>query len=588
MNGFFNRVLMIDLSTRTFREETIPEFVYETYLGGKGLASYLLHELNPIGVDPLAAENRLIFATGPVTGSAIWGSCRYGVFTKSPQTGLYSESYSGGRAPEALDATGFDAVVIQGRSETPTVLAIHPEGAVFHRADDIWGMETFQAEDAVLERFRSSGGNAKRRGAVVIGPAGENLVHFAVIENDYWRSAGRTGVGAVMGSKRLKAVLFEGDRRRVLFDEASVRAFSKGLAAEGKTNKGVEAYKNMGTPMMVRIMNTAGAFPSRYWSEGTYEQWEKISAEALHERCRVSPRACLKCFMACGRMTEVVHGRHAGLRLEGPEYETIYAFGGLCLIDSIEEIVYLNDICDRLGMDTITAGNLCAFAIEAARRGKIDEPVEYGDVDAIAALLEKVSRREGMGDLLARGIRAAAREWGLEDLAVHVKGLEPAGYDPRVLKGMGLAYATSDRGACHLRSTFYKPELSGMIDPDQIEGKAELFLDFEDRLTIFDTLILCRFYRDLYSWERLGELVHSVTGMDAKKETLRQKAASISNVVRRFNLREGLRPEDDRLPKKLHTKISDTGKVIKEEDLEIMLKDYYRLHGWDERGVLRE
>lgn len=584
MYGFYGRVLIIDLEAESFTVEPIDDNRLSAYLGGKGLASHLLYDLNPLGVDPLDPANHLIFATGPVTGSSVWGSCRYGVFTKSPQTGIYSESYSGGRVPEALDATGFDAIVIRGRSETPTVLAVHPDGVAFHKADDIWGLETFQAEDAVLERFSSSEGSAKKRGAVVIGPAGENLVRFAVIENDYWRCAGRTGVGTVMGSKRLKAVLFEGDRRRVLFDEESVRAFSKELAAEGKSNKGVEAYRSMGTPMMVKIMNMANAFPTRYWSEGTYEQWEKISAEALHERCRVSPRACLKCFMACGRMTEVVHGRHAGLRLEGPEYETIYAFGGLCLIDSMEEIVYLNDFCDRLGMDTITAGNLCAFTIEAVRRGKIHEPIEYGDVDAIAALLEKTSRREGIGDLLARGIRVAAREWGLEDLAVHVKGLEPAGYDPRVLKGMGLAYATSDRGACHLRSTFYKAELSGMIDPDQIEGKAELFLDFEDRLTIFDTLILCRFYRDLYPWERLEELIHGVTGIRAGKEELRAKAASISTLIRRFNLREGLRPEDDRLPKGLHQALGRTHQCITEKELGIMVRDYYRLRGWDKSG----
>ena len=188
-------------------------------------------------------------------------------------------------------------------------------------------------------------------------------------------------------------------------------------------------------------------------------------------------------------------------KLEGPEYETIYAFGGLCLIDSIEEIAYLNDICDRLGMDTISAGNLCAFTIEAVRRGKVVHDIDYGDVDAIAHLLGLIAKREGVGDILARGIKYAAAKWGLEEIAVHVKGMEPPGYDPRALKGMGLAYAASDRGACHLRSTFYKPELSGMIKPDQIEGKAELFLEFEHRLTLFDTLIFCRFYRDFYPWE---------------------------------------------------------------------------------------
>lgn len=584
MKGFYGRTLVVSLSEETSHVEPIPDEVLNNYLGGKGLASYLLYKLNPRGVDPLSPENCIIFATGPVSGSAIWGSCRYGVITKSPQTGFYTESYSGGKVPEAIDSTGFDAIVIQGQCAEPKVLSVRPEGVEFHEANDIWGMDTFQTEDTVLERFARSDSTLKRPGAVVIGPAAENLVRFAVIENDYWRSAGRTGVGTVMGAKRLKAILFQGDRKRSLHDENAVREFSKKLAAAGKDDAGVKAYKSMGTPMMVKIVNQARAFPTRYWSEGSCEHWQKISADALHQRCEVKPHACLKCFMACGRLTTVLQGRHAGLKLEGPEYETIYAFGGLCLIDSIEEIAYLNDICDRLGMDTITAGNLCGFTIEAARRGKIDYKIDYGDVDAMAELLKKIARREDIGEILAQGIRVAAREWDLEETAVHVKGLEPAGYDPRVLKGMGLGYATSDRGACHLRSTFYKPELSGMISPEEIEGKAELFVDFEDRLTIFDTLILCRFYRDLYPWEKLEEMIHAVTGMNAEKEALRSRAASISTLIRRFNLREGLEPEDDRLPKGLHRQLLKTGDVITEEELQFMLKDYYRLRGWDERG----
>ncbi len=584
MHGFYGRILRIDLSRGKYAVEEIKDEVFEKYLGGKGLASYLLSESNPPGIDPLDPANCLIFATGPITGSNIWGSCRYGVFTKSPQTGFYSESYAGGKVPEAIDSTGYDAIVIRGKSAGPTVLTIYPESVEFHDAGDIWGMDTYKTEDEVAERFGRSGEGLKKPGVVVIGPAGENLVRFAVIENDYWRSAGRTGVGTVMGSKKLKAILFQGDRRRKLHDESSVSKIAKQLAEEGKDNPGVKAYKSMGTTQMVKVLNNANAFPTRYWSLGKYDQWEKIGADALHERCEVKPNACLKCFMACGRMTTVKEGRHAGLKLEGPEYETIYAFGGLCLIDSIEEIAYLNDICDRLGMDTMSAGNLCAFTIEAARRGKIDYKIDYGDVDAIADLLGKIAGREDIGDILARGIKFAASRWDLEDIAVHVKGLEPAGYDPRVLKGMALGYATSDRGACHLRATFYKPELSGMIDKDEIEGKAELFIDFENRLLLFDTLIFCRFYRDLYTWERMGEVITAVTGMNAEKKVLEKRALSIATLIRKFNLREGLKPEDDRLSKGLHRKLQDIGAGIKEEELEYMVKDYYRLHGWDENG----
>jgi aldehyde:ferredoxin oxidoreductase len=585
MRGFYHRILFIDLTLKRFRVEAPDEKVLGGVLGGKGLASHLLLTLNPAQVDPLSPENLLIFATGPACGNLVWGSSRYGVFTKSPQTGFYSESYAGGRVPEAMDSAGYDAVVISGKSESPTVLVIDPRGVTFHDAGNLWGMDTHQSEDEAVRKFARKTGNRRfRAGAVVIGPAGERQVCFSVIENDYWRCAGRTGAGSVMGSKSLKAIVFQGDCRRKLADGKRVRALAKHLAAEAKEHPQVAAYKSKGTPMMVKVMNQAGGFPTRYWSDGTYEKWRQISAEALHERCEVRPRACLKCFMACGRMTRVVSGRHAGLRLEGPEYETIYAFGGLCLIDGIEEIIYLNDICDRLGMDTITAGNLCGLTIEAARRGKIDDVIDYGKVDAIAELLRKIAFRKGIGELLAQGIRAASEQWGLQDIAVHVKGLEPAGYDPRVLKGVGLGYATSDRGACHLRATFYKPELSGMIDPDAIEGKAAMFVDFEDRLTLFDALILCRFFRDLYPWDALCETVQGLTGIKADTSGLKRISANISNIVRTFNIREGLKREDDRLPKRLHKETLTGGHGISEADLEKMLADYYRLRGWDEQG----
>lgn len=585
MQGYHGRMITIDLSRKTFHTESIDDAVYETFIGGKGLGSYLLYEINPPGVDPLAADNVVIFCAGPITGSAIWGGCRYGVFTKSPQTGFYAESYSGGKVPEAIDATGHDAIILKGACDHPVVLEINPETVQFHRAGDLWGKETYETENAVMERYGQADESAKKIGAVVIGPAAENGVRFGVIKNDQWRSAGRTGVGTVLGAKKVKAIVFKGDRKRPLFDGDKVRELAKKISADGKENPGVHAYKSMGTSQLVKVVNNAGAFPTRYWTEGRYKGWERISADAFHQQCEVKPHACLRCFMACGRMTTVKQGRHEGLKLEGPEYETIYAFGGLCMIDSIEEIVYLNDICDRLGMDTITAGNLCAFTIEAYKRGKVDYEIDYGDVDAIAGLLNMMSRREGIGDILAEGIRHAAKEWGLEDIAVHVKGMEPAGYDPRVLKGMGLAYATSDRGACHLRATFYKPELVGMIAPDQIDGKAALFIEFEDRLTIFDTLVLCRFYRDLYMWDRLGEIIHALTGLPSDEASLRKKAVAVSNLVRQFNIREGLTIEDDRLPKGLFRALKNSGHQITPAEMDYMLKDYYTLRGWDQNGI---
>jgi aldehyde:ferredoxin oxidoreductase len=236
-------------------------------------------------------------------------------------------------------------------------------------------------------------------------------------------------------------------------------------------------------------------------------------------------------------------------------------------------------------MDTITAGNLCALAMEARELGRIDYDIRYGDVDAIASLLKKIAAREGIGAILADGIRAAASHWGVEDLAIHVKGLEPAGYDPRALKGMGLTFATSPRGACHLRTTFYKPELSGLIPPAQIEGKAEMLVDYENRLNIFDTLVLCRFYRDLYPWDELIKIIPLVTGTVVTKEKLVGIATYIATLTRHFNLQEGLQPQDDRLPARLHKQALPDGKSLSAEEMEYMLNDYYRLRGWDSQGI---
>lgn len=580
MYGFYKKIVIIDLSEETCEIQDVDERVYREYLGGKGFSTWLLARLNPQGVNPLAEENHLIFSTGPAIGSLTWGSSRYGVFTKSPLTGFYVESYSGGKVPEAVGATGFDAIVFKGKARQLSVVEITPEKISFHNAEKLRGYDTFQTEAEVKQAYYGETGKNQKAGCVVIGPAAENLVSFSIIKNDGWRCAGRAGTGTVMGSKNLKAVVFQGDCRRPVFDEKKLKEISVAMARASKTNPGVQAYKKMGTSQMVKVMNNAGAFPTKYWQYGSCSHWENISADALHTRCDVRPHSCAKCFMSCGRMTRVNQGRHKGLVLEGPEYETIYAFGGLCMIDSIEEVIYLNHLCDSLGMDTITTGNLCAFAMEAFQQKKSDFRIEYGDAEQTARLINMVARKQGIGALLAQGIARTAEAWGMNDTAVHVKGMEPAGYDPRVLKGMGLGYASSDRGACHLRSTFYKPELSGMIPSDQVHGKAELFVDFEDRLTIFDTFVLCRFFRDMYDWPLLCDLVHALTGLEVTRSDLKEIASRISSEARNYNLREGMKACHENLSAGLYRKLKDSGAEITEQDMNIMLGEYYGIRGW--------
>jgi len=575
MEGFFNQLLRINLSKQKTTVEPIPESILRSYLGGKGLGSYLLLKENPPHIDPFSPENRLIITLGPLADTPFYGSSRYAVFTKSPQTGIYSESYSGGKITLSLSRTGYDAIIIEGKSNHPIFLEISDKEVVFHVASQLWGKETYEAEEAILKKV------GKDSGALVIGPAGENLVKFAVIESEHGRSLGRAGIGAVMGSKKLKGIVFHGKKRREVVDPFSLKRLAQEFKDRVKDNQIVNIYKKYGTPMLVSIMNTIGAFPTQYWAKGTVEGWEGISAESLMERCEVTSSACPHCFMSCGKISEVRKGRHRGLRIRGPEYETIYAFGGLCMVKSIEEIIYLNDLCDRLGMDTITAGNLAAFAIEASKRKKIKDKLSYGDVDGISEILKKIAYQKGVGKILSGGVRHAAEVWGMEDEAIHVKGLEPAGFDPRVLKGMGLAYATSDRGACHLRATFYKSELSGQIDPDQIKGKAKLFVDYEDKMTLFDALILCRFYRDLITWKDLQEIIKFTCNLSLKKKGLKTMASGIINLAHTFNQQEGVTKKEDKLPRRFFREVlQGTEKTIQHEDLEFMLKEYYQLRGW--------
>lgn len=577
MKGFYNKLLRIDLTNQTYNVESIDDEVLKWNFGGKGLGTYLLNKNVKSGIDPLSEENKLIITIGPATDTIIPGASRYGVYSKSPLTGIYGESVSGGYVAPAIKKTGYDAIIFEGASKSPVYVEISDKNIRFHNASHLSGKDTYFTEETVLKEI-----NKPSAQAIVIGPAGENLVRFACIVNNKWRCAGRVGMGAVMGSKKLKAVVFHGESHCEIANENMLKEYVKSLYEKAKSDAIVKAYQLYGTPMQVEVTNKFNTFPTRYWSAGYYENWENLSADYMRKNMGAKPKACHRCFLACGKLNKIKKGRYAGLTIEGPEYETIYAIGGLNCLGSLEEVAYLNDICDRLGIDTITAGNLASFTIEAIKKGKVKRNLDYGDTEGIAALFYEISNRNGeTGDILANGIKYASKKWNMEDEAVHVKGLEPAGFDPRVLKGMGLAYATSTRGACHLRSTFYKLELSGAIDPDKIDGKAEVFVELEDRMTIFDTLILCRFFRDLIDWNGLITIISSTTGITMNQSELKNIANNIITATREFNTNEGLTRKDDTLPKRFfETKLPETGKIINKSDLDKMVDDYYSLRGW--------
>ena len=568
MKGFFNRLLRIRLDTEEFFYEDIPDSVLCRTLGGKGLGAYLLTKENPVGVEALSADNRFIIAVGPVTGTKFWSQSRFAVFAKSPATDGFMESYCGGRLGPQMKGCGIDAVIIEGKCNQLSYLLINEKGVSFRSAQNMQGKDTYDTEEDLLKH------SAKGARAMVIGPAGENRAAMACIKSDRWRSLGRGGMGAIMGAKNIKGISFAGTKKAEIANPDLLKQLTKELATKGMAAAVTKVYKTLGTPMQVAVTNKANCFPTRYWQKGHYEKWENLSADYMQENFEVKACGCPTCFLRCTKLSRVKKGRHAGLEIEGPEFETIYALGGLNELDSLEEVAWLNDICDRLGMDTMSAGNLSAFAIEAYMRGKIDFAIDYNQPDRMAELFRMIAHKEGVGALLAKGIKQASQELGLEDIAIHVKGLEPAGFDPRVLKGMGLSYATSARGACHLRGTFYKAELSGEIEPGTITNKAKLHIDYEDRAAIFDCLVLCRFYRDFIKWDELARLIEATTGLKWSKEELELFANNITQQTRAYNKREGIGPEADSLPKRFLEEKTAEGAALSREELEKMVADY--------------
>ena len=570
-------LLRIDLTTRTSREETVPPELIKEFIGAKGLGThYLCEEVGP-QVEPLAPEAKLIFAIGPMAGTTMLGSNRYGLFFLSPLTGAYCESYSGGNLTPQFAKTGYKVVIVEGKADGHVYLEISEKGVAFHSAEDLWGLDAYESEDKMVART-----DHKRAQACVIGQAGERLVRFACVNNNRWHQLGRGGPGAVFGSKNLKGIVWHGEKKAEAARPDAYKALVRDLLERTKGDPGVAAYQRGGTLNMVRIMNGVNAFPTRYWRKGTLEGFERITVETMLAEHGTRNEVCPPCTFKCVKHNFVFEGRHKGLEIEGPEYETAFVFGGLCEIKDLSEIMWLNDICDRLGVDSMTAGNLCALAIEASQRGLIDEQMEFGDPDCVGDFLTKMCLREGIGDIWADGVLRVEKEYGLEGVAVHVKGMEPAGYDPRVMKGMGLGFATTTRGACHLRATMYKPELIGLIDPQAIEGKAALYCDWEDRLTIMDTLLYCRFYRDMVQWPYITAVVNAVIGTDYTEDDLHRIANRIVTMTHEYNAARGIGRESERLPDWVSDKpMEDEGALtFPQAEMEYMLADYYEIRGW--------
>ena len=587
MHAYAGKILRVDLTSGRIRTEPIDPQQARQYVGGRGLATRIFcDEVDP-ATDPLAPENKLIFATGPLTGTSAVCGGRFMVVTRGPLTGTIACSNCGGDFGPELKYAGYDMIVFEGAAADPVILVVKDESVELRPAGELWGKTVHQTEDDLHEQF---GDGFK---CVSIGPAGEKLVRFASIMNDKHRAAGRSGVGAVMGSKKLKAVVVRGTGGVTVAEPAGFRAACLDSLAKLKDGEITGAgLSQFGTAILVNVINESGAFPTRNFQEGQFASAEQISGETIAEKILVRPRACVACPIACGRVTKVEDGQFRG-RGEGPEYETIWALGADVGVSDLAAATKANYICNELGMDTITAGATVACAMELFEKGAISEAevgrsLRFGDAEALVDMVTRMGHREGFGDVLAEGSARVADRFGHPELFMGAKKQEAPAYDPRGVFGMGLQYATSNRGACHVRGYLISPEILGIpekFDPHTSEGKAALDIAFQDLTAVVDSSGVCLFVTLSIGGPELLAMLQTATGFDYDLDELLLAGDRIWNLERLFNQRAGFGRKDDTLPPRMLNEPMPAGPAQgKTVPLAEMLTEYYSLRGWDAGG----
>lgn len=599
--GYMGKIGWVDLSRGEARTVDLDEVSARKYLGGKGLGAHLLYENMKPRTDPFDPENLLIFMTGPLTGTTFPAASRSAVITRSPLTGTFLDTYSGGSFGPKFKYAGYDAVVIMGKAEGPVYLKIDRGKIEIEDAADLWGLSTTETEERLASGLQESPG--EKVGVASIGPGGEKRVRFACIIAER-RAFGRGGAGAVMGSKNLKALLVRGNERPRMADEEAFKRVEKRcrqqIADHPMTGKN-GVFPRVGTMMTVDLTQETGTFPTRNWQENTFEEVHSIDAEAF-EKHIIRSRTCFACPIGCSRDTKGVWNGQE-IVTEGPEYETIFALGSNCGIGETNVVISADRLCDDYGLDTISCGGVIGFAMECFEKGLIDLKhtggidLRFGNGDALLQLIPLIAKREGIGDILAEGVKGASeRIEGSAGFAVHVKGMELPGYDPRGMKGQGLTYAVSDRGGCHMRSNTLRTELLGLPEPvDRFgyEDKAEMVRNLQLGYATFDCLGACAFGAFAMTPQDYADAVSALSGWSFSKEELNQAAERSWNLTRLFNVREGFSKKDDRLPRRLFLEASQTGpskgQTVDEQAFQRMLDEYYEIVGWDkETGVPTE
>jgi aldehyde:ferredoxin oxidoreductase len=599
VGGYIGRTLYVDLSKAKLTKNPLDLSMARKFIGGRGLGIRVLYEeLKTKDIDPYSPENLLIFATGPLTGTIAPSAGRHCVITKSPLTGTCLDSHAGGRFGPELKYAGYDFIVISGRAKKPVYLWIDDENVELRDAQNIWGRIVSETEKIIKEEV----GDQEVKIAA-IGPSGEKLVSFASILNELHRAAGRGGAGAVMGSKNLKAIAVRGSGGIAIAD---VKTFIQIVKEANEIIKkhhttGIHGtLPKYGTAGILNVMNEHGILPTRNFQTGIFEEAEKISGEKMAETILKRNKACASCIIRCARFCIIDEGPYQGTIIEGPEYETCWSFGAQCGINRLDVIAKANLLCNEYGIDTISTGNVIGFAMECFEKGLINLKdtdginLKFGDPEAMLATVEKIALKEGFGSVLAQGVRKASEiiGKGASNFAMHVKGMEMPAYDPRGAKGQGLAYATSNRGACHLRAYMIKYEILGTpfsVDPFSTQGKAKLVAQTQDEYAIFDSLILCIRVPLAVSMEVIARLLSAATGWDFRMEELMKAGERIYNMERLFNAKVGFTRKDDTLPTRiLKEKMPEGPAIGNTVELDEMLNEYYTIRGWNKDGIPKE
>jgi len=594
LNAYTGKILYIDLKTGRRKIDSFDEAFAKDYIGGTGFGiKMLIDHLKP-GIDAFDPQNPLIYVAGASTGTMVpCTASKFGVFAKSPATGLLGEAYSTGQWGAELRATGYDILVITGKAPKPVYLFIDDGAVQIKSARHLWGKTTWEAEQMIRDEL----GDQKVR-VSGIGPAGENLCRFACLINDHFRAAGRTGLGAVMGSKNLKAVALRGTRDIGVADRDGLVAHCKGLYERAK-GPATAKYRTLGTAQNVLVLNAQGALPTKNFQGATWEHAEKVSGERFKAEFTVKTQGCSACPCRCEHIAVAKEGEFEGA-VARVEYEPLLVMGPNCGVDDPNAIIKGIELANTLGMDAISIGVVVSFAMECYEKGLITKEqcggleLNFGDGSAMNALIEKIALRQDIGDVLAEGCKIAAEKigGGSEKFANHIKGLELTGYEIRGLKTAALGYAVSRRGGDHQRHGSYSHDLKGTVDRYKAEpGRGALVKNDEDLYCILDSFIICKFTRGIWQgpYEELAEVYSLITGIPMSAGELKKAGERMSNLARLFNIREGLTRKDDTLPYRImHDPIPEgvsKGSYVPQEELDLMLDAYYEARGWDKNGI---